>query len=79
MKSFQLFTSPTCQPCTAIKQEIEQLNLLEHVEVLSIEEPSNRAAVLALGVRRVPACVVDGVIEPNPKAFVQQLMELQTT
>ncbi len=79
MSKFQLYTSPDCGPCHALKVELTEKHLIGQIEVLSIEHKEHRDRVIALGARRVPVCVIDGVYQPNPTAFVEQLMEAKTT
>ena len=60
MNRFQLITSPTCGPCHVFKAQLRAYELYDDVEHLDVSSPEAKEIITKLGLRMVPAYVMDG-------------------
>jgi thioredoxin 1 len=56
MKRVLRFTASWCQPCKALAQQLEELNMNLPIEVIDIDE--NQTLAMEYGIRSVPTLVM---------------------
>jgi thioredoxin 1 len=56
MKRVLRFTASWCQPCKALAQQLEELNMNLPIEVIDIDD--NQTLALEYGIRSVPTLVI---------------------
>jgi thioredoxin 1 len=56
MKRVLRFTASWCQPCKALAQQLEELNINLPIEVIDIDD--NQTLALEYGIRSVPTLVI---------------------
>jgi thioredoxin 1 len=56
MKRVLRFTASWCQPCKALAQQLEELNMNLPIEVIDIDD--NQTLAMEYGIRSVPTLVI---------------------